>query len=275
MHPSVRLRRGGGALKDTVPGSAPTGLPQASTWRATRVRGRFLAGRGSSRHKVSPLLEADGLWKSYDGSAYVLRDVQLELDAGEGIVVWGRNGSGKTTLLNLLGGLDWPNRGHVRLRGRDLAELSSRHRAAIRLHDVGFVFQDHNLLAEMTVRENVQLPLRLRRAPNMRERGDELLSRFGLQGLAGRRPPALSMGESQKVAVARALANEPAVLLADEPTASLDEESARDLLNLLGRLRHEGRAVVLASHDPLARELPWTVRRLQGGRLHAPGEGEG
>jgi putative ABC transport system ATP-binding protein len=138
---------------------------------------------------------------------------------------------------------------------------------------VGFVFQEHGLLEELTARQNIQLPLRLRRAPNLRERGEELLARFDLGALADRRPPALSMGERQKVAVARALANEPDLLLADEPTASLDEESAPELLHLLEELRQDGRSVLLASHDPLARKLGWPVRRLQGGRLGPKGEG--
>ncbi|MFQ5552693.1 MAG: ABC transporter ATP-binding protein [Thermoplasmata archaeon] len=224
---------------------------------------------------MAALLEATDLWKSYDGAGYVLREVDLKLDSGEGMVLWGRNGSGKTTLLNLLGGLDWPDRGEILFRGRDLAGLTPREQAALRLNEVGFVFQDHNLLDELTVRQNVQLPLRLRRAPNMAERGEELLRRFGLMEMAQRRPPALSMGERQKTAVARALANEPAIILADEPTAALDEESAPDLLNLLGGLREDGRTVVLASHDPLARALAWKVRRLRDGRLGPEGRGEG
>lgn len=224
---------------------------------------------------MASLLTVEGLWKSYDGAAYVLQDVHFELGAGEGLVVWGRNGSGKTTLLNLLGSLDWPDRGRILLQGRDLATLSSRDQAKVRLHEVGFVFQDHNLLREMTVRQNVELPLRLRRHPRVSERGEELLARFGLTSLSHRRPGGLSTGERQKVAVARALANDPPLLLADEPTASLDAESAGDLIDLLERLRREGRTVVLASHDSLARKLPWSLRRLQGGRLMDPGGREG
>lgn len=224
---------------------------------------------------MAALLEARDLWKSYDGAAFVLRDVHLKLGAGEGMVIWGRNGSGKTTLLNLLGGLDWPDRGEILLGGRDLAGLTARERAAVRLHEIGFVFQEHNLLEELTVQQNVQLPLRLRRAPNMAARGAELLGRFGLEALADRRPAALSMGERQKVAVARALANEPVLFLADEPTASLDEDSAPDLLDLFEGLREDGRTVLLASHDPLSRGLSWPVRRLKGGALAAEAEGEG
>ncbi|MFQ5919549.1 MAG: ABC transporter ATP-binding protein [Thermoplasmata archaeon] len=224
---------------------------------------------------MSALLEARDVWKSYDGADYVLRDVRFELDAGEGMVVWGRNGSGKTTLLNLLGGLDRPDRGNILLRGRDLAGLRPREQAAVRLHEVGYVFQEHNLLEELTVRQNVELPLRLRHAPGLGARGRELLTRFGLESLAERRPAALSGGERQKVAVARALANEPDLLLADEPTASLDEETAPDLLDLLEGLRAEGKTVLLASHDPLARALSWPVRRLRRGRLGSPEEREG
>jgi putative ABC transport system ATP-binding protein len=224
---------------------------------------------------VATLLEARDVWKSYDGADYVLRDIRLKLGAGQGMVVWGRNGSGKTTLLNLLGGLDWPDRGNILLRGRDLADLTPREQAAVRLHEVGFVFQEHNLLEELTVRQNVQLPLRLRRAARMVPRGEELMTRFGLESFAERRPAALSAGERQKVAVARALANEPDLLIADEPTASLDEESAPDLLALFEGLRDEGRTVILASHDPLARALAWPIQRLRSGRLGPDGEGTG
>ncbi|MFQ5838515.1 MAG: ABC transporter ATP-binding protein [Thermoplasmata archaeon] len=216
---------------------------------------------------TSPLLEARELWKSYDGHVQVLQGADLQLAEGEGILVWGRNGSGKTTLLNLLGCLDLPDEGSILLEGRDVTALSSRERARIRLRRIGFIFQDHNLLEELTVRQNVLLPMKLSRLPVAEERVDDLLSRFGLEELAGRRPGGISMGESQKAAIARALANRPSLLLADEPTASLDEDSAQDLLGLLEGLRRGGRAVVLASHDPLAMEMGWRRLKLQGGRL--------
>ncbi len=145
--------------------------------------------------------------------------------------------------------------------------MSSSGRARVRLNQIGFIFQEHNLLEELTVRQNILLPMRLSRSSDAEERVDWLLERFGLEDLAERRPREISVGESQKVAVARALANRPRLLLADEPTASLDEESARDLLQLLEELRMEGRAILLASHDSLAMDLSWRKLGLLEGRL--------
>ncbi len=216
---------------------------------------------------ASPVLEARDLWKSYDGVAQVLRGVALRLDAGSGTLVWGRNGSGKTTLLNLLGCLDLPDRGSILMEGHEVTKLSSKERSRLRLRRIGFIFQDHNLLEELNVRQNILLPMKLSRREDAEARAHELMGRFALVDLAERRPAEISMGESQKVAVARALSNEPHLLLADEPTASLDEESARDLLGLLDELRREGKTVLLASHDSLARDLAWDKRRLFEGRL--------
>lgn len=198
-----------------------------------------------------------------------MRGITLEVDAGEGVLIWGRNGSGKTTLLNLLGCLDVPDRGSILLSGGEVSRLRRNERAKVRLHSIGFIFQDHNLLEELTVLQNVLLPMKLGRLPDADTRAQELLERFGLAELAYRRPPELSMGESQKVAIARALANRPPLILADEPTASLDEDSAVGLLETLEKLRLEGRAVILASHDPLAKDLGWRTFRLHEGRLEA------
>ncbi len=216
---------------------------------------------------MTPLLEARDLWKSYDGRVQVLRGAHLELDRGEATLVWGRNGSGKTTLLNLVGCLDLPDRGSILLEGRDVSSLAARERARIRLNRLGFIFQDHNLLEELTVRQNILLPLKLSHASEAEVRVEELLRRFEIEDLAERMPGEISMGESQKVAVARALANTPPFLLADEPTASLDEESAMDLLRMLEGLRKEGKAILMASHDSLALDMGWRKFRLHDGQL--------
>ncbi len=216
---------------------------------------------------VSPVLEAYDLWKSYDGVVQVLQGAHIDLPTGGGTVVWGRNGSGKTTLLNLLGCLDLPDKGSIKLEGREVTTLSPRQRTKLRLRRMGFIFQDHNLLEELTVRQNIMLPMKLNRRSDAETRTDQLMVRFGLEDLAERKPAEISMGESQKVAVARALSNEPSLLLADEPTASLDEEAAGDLLRLLEDLRREGWTVVMASHDSLARDLDWRKQRIQDGRL--------
>ncbi len=169
-----------------------------------------------------PVLHAEHLRKTYDGVTDVLHDVNLEVGRGETVVVVGRNGSGKTTLLNLLGGMDAPTGGRVEINGRDLGRASEAELAKVRLHQIGFVFQTHNLIEDLTARQNVELPLRLAGKRDA-ERIDQLLRSFELDGLASRRPAELSVGQSQRVAIARALANGPSVILADEPAAALDE----------------------------------------------------
>jgi len=216
---------------------------------------------------VDPVLVARDLRKSYDGRTEVLRGVSLEVAPREAVLVWGPNGSGKTTLLSLLGGLDVPTRGSVALAGREISRLTESELAKVRLHDVGFVFQTHNLIEDLSVEENVALPLRLaKRDPADRVR--ELLEAFDLTRLAARRPGQISVGESQRVAVARALANGPKLLLADEPTAALDAKGTAAVLEAFERARAEfGAALVLATHDHDVRAMKATAYGLDGGLL--------
>ena len=216
---------------------------------------------------VDPVLVARDLRKSYDGRTEVLRGVSLEVAPREAVLVWGPNGSGKTTLLSLLGGLDVPTRGSVALAGREISRLTESELAKVRLHDVGFVFQTHNLIEDLSVEENVALPLRLaKRDPADRVR--ELLEAFDLTRLAARRPGQISVGESQRVAVARALANGPRLLLADEPTAALDAKGTAAVLEAFERARAEfGAALVLATHDHDVRAMKATAYGLDGGLL--------
>src|SRR2546423_5560614 len=169
---------------------------------------------------TTTVLAASGVGNSYDGRSDVLRDVTLEAQAGEAVLIWGANGSGKTTLLSILGGLDIPTKGSVLLGGREIARLKESALAKVRLHDVGFVFQTHNLIDDLTVEENVALPLRLARRP-ADARVADLLTAFGLSRLATRHPNEISVGEGQRVAVARALPNGPTHILAVDPTATL------------------------------------------------------
>ena len=195
-----------------------------------------------------PTLSARDLWKSYDGRREVLQGVDLDVAAGEAVVLRGSNGSGKTTLLSLLGGMSVPDRGTVTLDGREISRLKESALSRIRLLELGFVFQTHNLIDDLTVEENVALPLRLakRRAE---ARVAELLQAFGIAPLARRKPGEISVGESQRVAVARALANGPKVLLGDEPTASLDAEGTEAVLEAFRLARTSfGAAVIIASH---------------------------
>jgi len=196
-----------------------------------------------------PVLSARDLWKSYDGRADVLRGVSLDVGREEAVLVWGPNGSGKTTLLSILGGLDVPTRGSVSIAGREISRLRESELSKVRLHEIGFVFQTHNLIDDLTVEENVALPLRLAR-------------------LATRRPNEISVGESQRVAVARALANGPKALLADEPTASLDAKGTAAVLEAFALAQTSYHAsIVLASHDPGVRAVPAATYRLESGIL--------
>jgi ABC-type lipoprotein export system ATPase subunit len=221
-----------------------------------------------ARSMVEPILRAREIWKSYDGRSDVLRGVDLDVAREEAVSVWGPNGSGKTTLLFILGGLDAPTRGRVELAGREISRLKESALAKVRLHDVGFVFQTHNLIDDLTVEENVALPLRLARKP-ADARIHELLAAFGLESLAQRKPRRISVGESQRVAVARALANGPTVILADEPTAALDTKGTAAVLEAFERARTSfGAALVVATHDPDVKALPATPYRLEEGTLY-------
>jgi len=213
------------------------------------------------------VLVARDIWKSYDGHTDVLRGISLDVAKEDAILLWGPNGSGKTTLLSILGGLDVPTRGSVVLNGREIVGLKEKELSKVRLHDVGFVFQTHNLIDDLTVAENVALPLRLARRP-ADARVAELLDAFGIGRLATRKPKEISVGESQRVAVARALANGPKVLLADEPTASLDAKGTTAVLEAFERARSSfGAAIVMASHDEQVKSVPATRYALEEGVL--------
>src|SRR5881296_4067717 len=215
------------------------------------------------------VVRARDLWKSYDGRADVLRGVDLDVAALEAILVFGPNGSGKTTLLSLLGGLDVPSRGSVAIGGKEISVLKESALAKIRLHDLGFVFQTHNLIDDLTVEENVALPLRLARKP-ADARVADLLAAFQLTRLATRRPKEISIGEAQRVAVARALANGPKVILADEPTAALDANGTAAVLDAfqLARTSYHA-AVVVATHEADVKGFGATSYRLEAGALAA------
>ncbi len=217
---------------------------------------------------AAAVLAARDLWKSYDGRTHVLRGASLEVAPGTCALVWGENGSGKTTFLSLLGGLDAPDRGSVAIAGREIAGLKEKALARVRLLEIGFVFQTHHLIEDLTVEENLALPLRLANRPAS-ERVAELLKAFDLTKLASRRPGEISVGESQRVAVARALANGPKVLLADEPTAALDAKGTAAVLETLRLARARfGTAEVVATHDPEVRSLATSEYVLEDGILH-------
>jgi ABC-type lipoprotein export system ATPase subunit len=191
------------------------------------------------------------VWKKYDGSRDVLRGVNLEIPPREMVLIKGRSGSGKSTLLNLIGCIDTPTRGEIQLNGYATASLSDRELADIRLHKIGIIFQAHNLIGDLTIYENVFLPMKIAKWQGGDWRVKELLHSFGLDQYAEKYPDEISGGERQRVAVARALANSPSVLLADEPTASLDIDNCDIVIDAFKKANREfGATVVIASHDP-------------------------
>ncbi|WP_342376768.1 ABC transporter ATP-binding protein [Myxococcus stipitatus] len=222
---------------------------------------------------MPPLVEIRDVTKSYaegDTSREVLSGVKLELRRGEFVVLLGRSGSGKSTLLNLISGIDLPTRGEVVIDGKNLGAMSERERTLLRRERVGFIFQAFNLLPTLTVEENVRLPVELNglAASEAGARARELLERVGLAARAGSFPDRLSGGEQQRVAVARALAHAPPLLLADEPTGNLDEATGRQVLDLLEGLTRQGNACALVvTHEPGLVARADRVLEMTNGRL--------
>lgn len=218
-------------------------------------------------------VHTDHVWKifEHDGIAVeAVRGVSIEIQRGEFVVLAGPSGSGKTTLLNLLGGLTSASRGSVSIDGRDLTTMSERQRARLRLERVGFVFQAYNLLPVLTAQENAEFTLLLRGVPEAERhaRVNRLFERIGIGGLQDRRPAKLSGGQQQRVAVARAVIGEPALVLADEPTANLDSASSAALLDVMAQLNRElGTTFVFATHDVTLMERAQRLIRLVDGAI--------
>jgi ABC-type lipoprotein export system ATPase subunit len=216
-----------------------------------------------------PVLQARGITKTVGrgrAQRLVLDGAALDVDASEVVAVLGRSGSGKSTLLYLLGGLDQPDAGKIVLAGGELTAQGSRALARTRLHHVGFVFQSFHLVEELSGAENVMLPARLPGAPGGGERrAMQLIDELGLADVADHLPHELSGGEQQRFAIARALVNDPELVLADEPTGNLDAENGAAVLGLLRNLT--GRAVVIVTHEPEAAAIADRVLELREGRL--------
>jgi ABC-type lipoprotein export system ATPase subunit len=217
------------------------------------------------------LVTARSLVKTYGSgraARRVLDGADLHVDAGELIALVGPSGSGKSTLLHLLGGLDRPDEGTIELGGRRLEREDERGLTDLRRRHVGFVFQFFHLIPELTGEENVLLPARLSvNGGGAPERARQLIAELGLREAARRRPAQLSGGEQQRLSIARALVNDPALLLADEPTGNLDQESGHQVLQLLRQVASGARGVVLVTHDAEAAQIADRVLRLEDGRL--------
>jgi len=218
------------------------------------------------------LIEITDIYKTYrmgEIEVRALRGVSLQVDAGEHLAVMGPSGSGKSTLMNLLGCLDTPTEGSYRLDGDDVSRLSPDRLAAVRNRQIGFVFQQFNLLPRATAAQNVALPLVYSGAGSDQGRALRALERVGLAERAHHRPRELSGGEQQRVAIARALVNNPNIVLADEPTGNLDTRTGAEILSLFDELSAEGITLVMVTHDQHVAERCQRVVRLVDGAVES------
>ena len=202
------------------------------------------------------------------GTLDILRDIDFRLESGETVAIVGASGSGKSTLLSIIAGLDTPTRGTVRLDGQDLFALSEDGRAALRAQKVGFVFQSFQLMGNLTALENVMLPLELADRSDARKAATEMLKHVGRGPRLGHYPKVLSGGEQQRVALARAFVMQPAVLLADEPTGSLDFATGETIMQLMFDLnREQGTTLVLVTHDRAIAQRCDRLISIEAGRV--------
>ena len=221
------------------------------------------------------IVEIRNLSKSYRRGAQVvpvLHDINFDIASGEFLALMGPSGSGKSTLLNLIAGIDKPDRGTLRVAGRDITSLGEGELADWRATNVGFIFQFYNLLPVLSAFENVELPLLLT-GLSRAERRQRVEIALGLVGLSDRvehYPSELSGGQQQRVAIARAVITDPTILVADEPTGDLDRQSASDVLGLMDRLNRElGKTIIMVTHDPHSAEWAHVIRHLDKGELTA------
>ena len=219
------------------------------------------------------LIELKDVYKIYgeglESEVRALDGVSLTIDKGEFVAIVGQSGSGKSTMMNVLGCLDIPTRGDYHLNGVDVRELTDRELSAIRNKEIGFIFQQYNLIQNLTVLENVELPL-IYLGVNMddlREMALEALERVGLAGRVKHKPTEMSGGQQQRVAIARAIATHPPIIMADEPTGALDSRTGLEVLGFLQQLNKEGATVILITHDNSIAATARRVVRLTDGKI--------
>lgn len=207
---------------------------------------------------MKKLVNGNGLWKTYDlGGIQVnaLRGLDITVDKGEFVSIMGPSGSGKSTLMNMIGGLDTPTKGDLFIDGKNIASMKEGELTKIRSEKIGFIFQTFNLLPALSVRDNVEFPMRnlsgdkKRDKSSRRKRAEECLKMVGLEHRMDHLPAKLSGGERQRVAIARALVNNPKFILADEPTGNLDSEATENIMELLHKVNREGTTVIMVTHD--------------------------
>ncbi|RME02384.1 MAG: ABC transporter ATP-binding protein [Planctomycetota bacterium] len=223
------------------------------------------------------ILKVERLYKTYSGVGgclEILKDLTFEVERGAMVAIMGASGSGKTTLLHLLGALDVPDRGKIEVGGQDITRYTAREKVLYRRREVGYIFQQFNLVSSLTALENIELPLLYAGVPyrRAREQAERSLESVGLMDRADHRPALLSGGEQQRVAIARALVHGPHLLLADEPTGNLDSRNARLVLDLLKRVQGQlGQTILLVTHDPWVAEQADCIFYLRDGVLEKGG----
>ena len=230
---------------------------------------------------MRPLIEFDSVCKYYqmgDTTVKAADHISMKINKGEFVAIVGQSGSGKSTCMNIIGCLDVPTAGRYRLDGQDVGRMKSEQLAEVRNNQLGFIFQQYNLLPRLTLLENVEVPLVYANVPRSerRARAKAALEQVGLGNKLYNKPNQLSGGQQQRVSIARALVHDPAVLLADEPTGALDSHTSREVLGLLQDLHHQGHTVVLITHDNSIAVQAERIIRLEDGRVvydgdaHAP-----
>ena len=229
-------------------------------------------------NELQPLIKLDGVTKVFltdEVETHALSGIHVEIGKGEYVAIAGPSGCGKSTLLSILGLLDSPTEGSYSLNNRPVAELAASERARVRNREIGFIFQSFNLIGDLTVFENVELPLTYRgmRSAERRERANASLERVGMAHRAKHLPSQLSGGQQQRVAVARAVAGEPLILLADEPTGNLDSRSGEAVMELLKELHQSGATICMVTHDPrYARHAERSIHLFDGRVVEEPVE---
>ena len=218
------------------------------------------------------IIQLKDVWKTYhmgDISLDVLKNVNVEIEQGEFVVIIGPSGSGKSTMMNQVGILDMPTKGKVYFRGKDLTKLSESDLAQLRGKKIGFVFQQFNLIPTLTALENVTLPMIFQGTDSEERitRAKELLRLVGLEDRIYHRPTEMSGGQQQRVAIARALSNDPEIILADEPTGNLDHKTSLEIMCLLKELHHKGKTIITVTHDPEVGEYAERVDMLMDGKI--------
>ena len=215
---------------------------------------------------MTDILKIKEVWKTYKMGVEeinALQGVDFQLEEKAFLAVMGPSGSGKSTLLHLAGILDLPTKGEVILNGKNVSKLSGKEQAHLRRTEIGFVFQRFNLLSQLTAEENVMLPM----IKPDKEKAREILDRVGLKGKYDRLPTQLSGGEEQRVAIARSLANDPLLILADEPTGELDTANSKMIMDLLTDLNREGMSIIIVTHDPMAAEYAHKTVEMRDGKI--------